>query len=75
MQNGRSNMVELVFGNMTTMDLVMAGLTGILSFAILAMVFKMSLKGSPKWQARKIVHISLGTFIALTVPAYSKEIV
>ncbi len=64
-------MVELVFGNMTTMDLVMAGLTGILSFAVLAIVFKMSLKGLPRWQGRKIVHISLGTFIALTVPAYS----
>ena len=64
-------MVELVFGNMTTMDLVMAGLTGILSFAILAIVFKMSLKGLPRWQGRKIVHVSLGSFIALTVPAYS----
>lgn len=64
-------MVELVFGNMTTMDLVMAGLTGILSFAVLAIAFKMTLKGAPKWQSRKIVHVSLGTFIALTVPAYS----
>ena len=64
-------MVELVFGNLTTMDLVMAGLTGILSLAVLAIAFKMSLKGTPKWQARKLVHVSLGTFIALTVPAYS----
>ncbi len=64
-------MVELVFGNMTTIDLVMAGLTGILSFVVLAIAFKMTLKGAPKWQSRKLVHISLGTFIALTVPAYS----
>ena len=64
-------MVELVFGNMTDMDLVMAGLTGILSFAVLAIAFKMTLKGAPKWQSRKLVHVSLGTFIALTVPAYS----
>ncbi|MHA1587698.1 MAG: hypothetical protein ACTSV9_02865 [Candidatus Thorarchaeota archaeon] len=64
-------MVELVFGNMTTIDLVMAGLTGILSFAVLAIAFKMALKGTPKWQTRKIVHVFLGTFIALTVPAYS----
>ena len=70
-RNGRSNMVELFFGGMTTMDLVMAGFTGVLSFAVLAIAFKMTLKGAPKWQSRKIVHVSLGTFIALTVPAYS----
>ena len=64
-------MVELFFGGMTTMDLVMAGFTGVLSFAVLAIAFKMTLKGAPKWQSRKIVHVSLGTFIALTVPAYS----
>ena len=64
-------MVDLFFGDMTTMDLIMAGLTGVLSSAVLAIAFKMALKGTPKWQTRKIVHVSLGTFIALTVPAYS----
>jgi dolichol kinase len=64
-------MVDLFFGDMTTMDLIMAGLTGVLSLAVLATAFRMALKGTPKWQTRKIVHVSLGTFIALTVPAYS----
>ena len=64
-------MVDLFFGDMTTMDLIMAGLTGVLSSVVLAIAFKMALKGTPKWQTRKIVHVSLGTFIALTVPAYS----
>ncbi len=64
-------MVELVFGEPTTLDVILAAFTGIVGGLALAIAYKMSERGVPKWKPRKFVHISMGTIIALTVMYYS----
>ena len=64
-------MVELVFGDPNTLDIIMAALTGILGGIVLAVAYRWAAKGVAKWKPRKIVHISMGTIIALTVMHYS----
>ncbi|MFW9888391.1 MAG: hypothetical protein ACFFER_09425 [Candidatus Thorarchaeota archaeon] len=64
-------MVDLVFGDPTLFDVIMAVMTGILGGVVLAIAYAWSEKGIAKWKPRKIVHISMGTIIALTVMHYS----
>ena len=64
-------MVELYFGELDTLDIVMALLTGLIGATTLAIAYKMASSGMPKWQSRKFVHITTGTVIGLTIVAYS----
>jgi dolichol kinase len=64
-------MVDLIFGDPTALDVIMAALTGILGGFVLAVAYKWASRGVPKWRPRKLVHISMGTIIALTVMHYS----
>lgn len=64
-------MVDLIFGDPTALDVIMAMLTGILGGLVLAVAYKWAGRGVPKWKPRKLVHISMGTIIALTVMHYS----
>ena len=64
-------MVDLVFGDPTTFDVIMAAMTGIIGGIVLAVAYIWAERGTAKWKPRKIVHISMGTIIALTVMHYS----
>jgi dolichol kinase len=64
-------MVDLVFGDPTAFDVIMAAMTGIIGGIVLAVAYRWAAKGVPKWRPRKLVHISMGTIIALTVMHYS----
>jgi dolichol kinase len=64
-------MVNLIFGDIPLMDFIMAVLTGFIASAILALAYWMTAKGVENWKARKFVHISLSTIIALTLFAYT----
>ncbi len=64
-------MVELIFGNLTVLDVVMAIFTGIFGNVVLAMGYFMSRNHVPRWKSRKFVHVTMGTVIAFTVTVYS----
>ena len=64
-------MVNLVFGELSLMDLIIAVLTGFIASITLAIAYQMTVKGFENWKARKFVHISLSTIIALTLFAYT----
>lgn len=64
-------MVDLIFGNLTALDIIMATMTGIIGGVVLAIAYKWAEGGAPKWKPRKLVHISMGSIIALTVMHYS----
>jgi dolichol kinase len=64
-------MVDLIFGDPTLFDVIMAAMTGILGGIVLAIAYMWAEKGTEKWKPRKMVHISMGTIIALTVMHYS----
>jgi len=64
-------MVELVFGDFTALDIALAAFTGLAGGVVVAIAYRMAERGVPKWKPRKLVHISMGTIIALTVMQYS----
>ena len=64
-------MVEFIFGDLSTIDITLALLTGVIGGVTLAIAYKMSEGGYSKWVPRKLVHISMGTLIALTVFNYT----
>ncbi len=64
-------MVELIFGDFTAIDIAMAAFTGLAGGVVVAIAYKMAERGAPKWKPRKLVHITMGTIIALTVMHYS----
>ncbi|TFG09608.1 hypothetical protein EU538_04575 [Candidatus Thorarchaeota archaeon] len=64
-------MVELYFGEMTAIDVTMALLTGIAGAIALAIAYKLTENGVERWKPRKVVHVSMGTVIGLTVVGYS----
>ncbi|MHA1770411.1 MAG: hypothetical protein ACTSYL_00090 [Candidatus Thorarchaeota archaeon] len=64
-------MVDLIFGDLTATDAIMAILTGILGGIMLGIAYKMAEKGIPHWIPRKLVHVSMGSIIGLTIVAYS----
>ncbi len=64
-------MVDLYFGELTTLDFAMATLTGIAGAIVLVVAYKLSERGIERWKPRKLVHVSMGTVIGLTVVGYS----
>ncbi len=63
-------MVELFFGDLTTIDIILAAFTGIAGGLVLAVAYKLADSGMEHWKPRKLVHISMGTIIAFTVHFY-----
>ncbi|MFW9908340.1 MAG: hypothetical protein ACFFEF_07175 [Candidatus Thorarchaeota archaeon] len=63
-------MVELFFGEITSIDVLLAMFTGIAGGIVLAVAYKLADSGVEHWKPRKLVHISMGTLIALTVHNY-----
>lgn len=64
-------MVDLVFGDLAPTDVVMAIATGFIVSAVLTAAYFMSGSGMPKWQPRKLVHVSMGTVVGLTLVGYT----
>ncbi|TFG30701.1 hypothetical protein EU528_07875 [Candidatus Thorarchaeota archaeon] len=64
-------MVDLVFGDLTPTDVAMAIATGFIVSAVLTAAYFLSGSGMPKWRPRKLVHISMGTVVGLTLVGYS----
>lgn len=64
-------MVDLVFGELAMLDIGMAIATGLIVSAVLTTAYYMAASGMPHWKPRKLVHIIMGTVIALTVVTYS----
>jgi len=64
-------MVDLVFGDLALLDIGMAIATGLIASTVLTTAYYMSAKGMQRWKPRKLVHIVMGTVIAMTVVAYS----
>jgi len=63
-------MVELYFGELTTIDIALALFTGIAGGLVLAISYKLADSGVEHWKPRKLVHISMGSIIAFTVHFY-----
>lgn len=64
-------MVQLFFGKLTFMDVVLAVLTGVAGSIIVAIAYRLHENGMESWKARKMVHVCMGTIIGLTVMSYS----
>jgi dolichol kinase len=64
-------MVDLAFGELTPLDVGMALATGLIVSAVLTAAYYMAASGMPHWKPRKLVHIVMGTVIALTIVSYS----
>ena len=64
-------MVDLVFGDLTLLDVGMAIATGFIVSIVLSTAYYMSGTGMPKWKPRKLVHISMGTVVGTTLVVYS----
>jgi dolichol kinase len=66
-----SKMVDLVFGELALLDVAMAIATGLIASVVLSIAYYMAAAGMPHWKPRKLVHIIMGSVIAMTVVAYS----
>jgi dolichol kinase len=64
-------MVDLVFGELTPTDITMAITTGLIVSVVLTAAYYMSNSGMDKWKPRKLVHVSMGTVVGLTLVSYS----
>jgi dolichol kinase len=64
-------MVDLSFGSITMVDIIMAVVTGMIVSVVLSTAYLLASSGRPKWKARKLVHISMGTVVGLTLVGYS----
>ena len=64
-------MVDLVFGDLALLDIYMAIATGLIASVVLTTAYYMAASGMSNWKPRKLVHIIMGTVIAMTVVAYS----
>ena len=64
-------MVDLVFGDLAFLDIGMAVATGLIASVVLTVAYYMAASGMSNWKPRKLVHIIMGSVIALTVVAYS----
>ncbi len=64
-------MVDLYFGDLALVDIAMALATGLIASVILTTAYYMSASGMPNWKPRKLVHISLGSTIGMTLVVYS----
>ncbi len=64
-------MVELIIGDLTQIDVILALFTGLGGGVILAVAYIMAERGIDRWKPRKLVHIGMGSIIALTVHSYT----
>ncbi len=64
-------MVDLVFGELTLLDVGMAIATGLIASVILSSAYYMSTSGTAKWKPRKLVHTGMGSVVGLTLVGYS----
>ncbi|MFW9795228.1 MAG: hypothetical protein ACFFEE_13045 [Candidatus Thorarchaeota archaeon] len=64
-------MVDLYFGDLAFVDIVMALATGLIASVILTTAYYMASAGTPNWKPRKLVHIAMGSTIGLTLVAYT----
>ncbi|MBD3158406.1 MAG: hypothetical protein GF309_06395 [Candidatus Lokiarchaeota archaeon] len=64
-------MVQLFFGELTCMDVILAVFTGVAGATILAIAYRQHENGTESWKARKLVHVSMGTIIGLSIMSYS----
>lgn len=64
-------MVDLYIGDLTPTDVLMAVLTGIIVSVVLTTAYYFATSGKPKWKARKLVHVSMGSLVGLTIVGYS----
>jgi len=64
-------MVDLVFGDLTLIDVGMAIATGMIASVILTAAYYMSGAGVAKWKPRKLVHTGMGTVVGLTLVGYT----
>ncbi len=64
-------MVQLFFGRPTFIDIVLAVFTGVAGAIIVAIAYRQYENGTKSWKARKMVHVCMGTIIALTIMSYS----
>ncbi|MBD3404627.1 MAG: hypothetical protein GF411_00650 [Candidatus Lokiarchaeota archaeon] len=64
-------MVFLIFGDVNTVDVIMALITGLVASITISIAYKISESGYSNWIPRKIVHILMGSIIAFTVVTYS----
>ena len=64
-------MVDLVFGDLALLDIGMAIATGLIASVVLTIAYYMAASGMSNWKPRKLVHIIMGSVIALTVVTYS----
>ncbi len=60
-----------MFGDLATVDIVLAVLTGVCGSVVLAAAYRMANSGVPNWKSRKLVHVTVGTLIGLTVMGYT----
>jgi len=64
-------MVDLYFGDLAIVDVGMALATGLIASVILTTAYYMAASGMPNWKPRKLVHVSMGTTIGMTLVAYT----
>ncbi|MFW9769556.1 MAG: hypothetical protein ACFFF9_04380 [Candidatus Thorarchaeota archaeon] len=64
-------MVDLYFGDLAFVDIVMAVATGLIASVVLTTAYYMAASGVPKWKPRKLVHITMGSTIGITLVAYT----
>ncbi len=64
-------MVDLVFGELTLIDIGMAIVTGMIASVVLTTAYYMSNSGMPKWKPRKLVHTAMGSVVGITLVGYS----
>ncbi len=64
-------MVDLVFGELSSVDVIMAIVTGVIATFVLTTAYYMSISGKQKWKPRKLVHIFMGSVVGLTLVGYS----
>jgi dolichol kinase len=70
-EKGSRKMVELYFGEPTPFDVMLALFTGLAGGLILAIAYIIAERGVEHWKPRKLVHIGMGSIIALTAHAYA----
>lgn len=66
-----TTMVDLIFGDLSSIDIALAITTGVVAAVVVVIAYWMSERGIASWKSRKLVHASMGTVIALTVMSYS----
>ncbi len=64
-------MVDLFFGALGTLDVLMAVMTGLTAIVTVFIAYMMARRGLPTWIPRKFVHMTMGTVIGLTIVSYS----